>query len=272
MAATLRRIRLHVPLALFCLAIGSHLHAQVGPNGEVDGLTAKFVDVNGVRTRYYDYGKGEPVLLIHGGDPGNALTGSANTWSRNIRGLAKRFRVLALDRLAQGMTANPKQDKDWRIRADIEHTYEFMRAMKLDKAHLVGHSSGGAHLFYLAVQHPEIVKSFTAVASAAGQEALTKGIQNRLDAIVVKCPPIDALNAESLKCRAMALAYSPSPEMFPPDFLKAQHWMANLPKAVEARKRVAALRAAEPQREAEEQAYFTGLREKARNGRCWCRS
>jgi hypothetical protein len=37
----------------FCLILSGHTLAQVGPNGEVDGLTAKFGDVNGVRTHYY---------------------------------------------------------------------------------------------------------------------------------------------------------------------------------------------------------------------------
>jgi hypothetical protein len=65
MAGTPRRIRLHIPLsALFCLVVGGRAHAQVGPNGDIDGLTAKFVDVSGVRTRYYDYGQGEAIVLL----------------------------------------------------------------------------------------------------------------------------------------------------------------------------------------------------------------
>ena len=39
----------------------------------------------------------------------------ANLWSRNIRGLAKKFRVLAVDELADGMTDGPKDDKDFGI-------------------------------------------------------------------------------------------------------------------------------------------------------------
>jgi hypothetical protein len=47
-------VRSHVALAaLFCVLVGSQEVAQVGPNGEIDGLTAKFIDVNSVRTRYY---------------------------------------------------------------------------------------------------------------------------------------------------------------------------------------------------------------------------
>src|SRR5450830_1328873 len=68
----------------------------VGPNGEVDGLSAKFVDVNGVRTRYFDYGRGEPIVLVHVG-VGMGMSSTANNWSRNILGLGTRFRVLAPD-------------------------------------------------------------------------------------------------------------------------------------------------------------------------------
>jgi hypothetical protein len=62
---TSRRMTSAVTLAaLFCLVVGGPAHAQVGPNGEIDGLTATFVDVKGVRTRYYDYGQGEAIVLL----------------------------------------------------------------------------------------------------------------------------------------------------------------------------------------------------------------
>lgn len=50
--------RLTRPTAAAILALlifGAQASAQVGANGEIDGLTAKFIDVNGIRTRYYDY-------------------------------------------------------------------------------------------------------------------------------------------------------------------------------------------------------------------------
>jgi hypothetical protein len=39
---------------------------SVSPSASIGGHQAKFVDVNGVRTRYYDVGSREPILLIHG--------------------------------------------------------------------------------------------------------------------------------------------------------------------------------------------------------------
>ena len=79
--------------------------AAAGADGSIGGLTAKFVDVNGVKARYYEAGQGEPMMLIHGGSTGGSST--ANVWSRNVAGLAKRFHVFAVDRLGSGLSGNP---------------------------------------------------------------------------------------------------------------------------------------------------------------------
>jgi 2-hydroxy-6-oxo-6-(2'-carboxyphenyl)-hexa-2,4-dienoate hydrolase len=67
---------------------------------------AKFLDVNGIKTRYYDEGQGDAMVMIHGSR--FSPWGSANTWTRNIGGLAEKFRVIAPDKLAAGRTDNPK--------------------------------------------------------------------------------------------------------------------------------------------------------------------
>jgi pimeloyl-ACP methyl ester carboxylesterase len=59
-----------------------------------------------------------------------------------------------------------------------------------------------------------------------------------------------------------------APGIFPPEFVKASEWMWNLPKSVEIRKRLAAIRAAGTQSQAEERtrAYRERIIEKARSG------
>ena len=94
------------------------------------------IDVGGVETRYYDYGEGEPIVLVHGGGMGGAST--ANNWSRNVPGLAKAFRVLAVDRLAQGMTGNPKDDEDFTTRGAVKHVY-VIRAFDRGGYHILAH-------------------------------------------------------------------------------------------------------------------------------------
>ena len=140
---------------------GIDAFAQAKPDGSIAGLTAKFVDVKGVRTRYYEAGQGEPMVLVHG--EGWSGHSSANTWSKNIPGLAKRFHVFAADKLASGMTGNPLDDKDYNIQGEVEHMYQFIQTMKLGKVHLVGQSRGGGLVFFLSVAHPEIVRTLVIV-------------------------------------------------------------------------------------------------------------
>jgi 2-hydroxy-6-oxonona-2,4-dienedioate hydrolase len=127
---------------------------------------AQFIDVDGVRTRYFDKGEGEALILVHGGQP-SAADFNAWEWQQNFDGLAKNFRVLALDRIGQGYTDNPADLEDY---ADyyplvVEHLYGFIRALGLERVHLVGHSQGGWSVTRLALDHPELVASLTIVDS-----------------------------------------------------------------------------------------------------------
>lgn len=141
-----RQVKLIVAAVVVACVAGCALaEAQppgVGPNGENGGLTAKFADVNGIRTHYYDEGSGEPMVLVHGS--GFAGTASANTWVPVIGLLSKRFHVYAPDKLASGMTDNPKSDDDFTIRAEVEHIVNFIKTLKLGKVHLIGQSRGSS--------------------------------------------------------------------------------------------------------------------------------
>jgi 2-hydroxy-6-oxonona-2,4-dienedioate hydrolase len=118
----------------------------------------KFIDVDGIRTHYWEKGTGPALLLVHGGQP-TGKDGGALTWLRNFDGLAKKFHVYAIDRLGQGLTDNPKS------RADYEHYYErvadhvwgFINAVGMNKVALVGHSQGGWPVSRLALDHPDRV-------------------------------------------------------------------------------------------------------------------
>jgi 2-hydroxy-6-oxonona-2,4-dienedioate hydrolase len=125
---------------------------------------AKFVDVNGIRTRYYDEGHGEVLLMIHGSR--FSPWGSANTWTLNIGGLAKKFRVLAPDKLCSGMTDNPKSLDDFTQRAIVQHIFEFIRTLGVKEFHVVGQSNGGYTAARLALEHPDMCKSLVIVDSA----------------------------------------------------------------------------------------------------------
>ena len=126
----------------------------------------KYVDVDGVRTRYFEKGTGETILLLHGSYFGADLsTDCAANWSRNFQGLAQWAHVIALDRLGQGRTENPKREEDYTMAAVVGHTAAFMRTIGLDNVHLVGHSRGGYIACRTTLDYPELIKTCVLVDS-----------------------------------------------------------------------------------------------------------
>jgi pimeloyl-ACP methyl ester carboxylesterase len=58
----------------------------------LDQTRVRHIEVEGVRTRYYEAGAGEPLVLLHGGHFG--FIDSLDCWSLNFAGLAAEFHVL----------------------------------------------------------------------------------------------------------------------------------------------------------------------------------
>jgi pimeloyl-ACP methyl ester carboxylesterase len=226
-------------------------------DGAIGGLEAKFVDIGGVRARYYEAGKGEPMVLIHGGFTGGSST--ANVWSRNIPGLAKRYHVYAVDRLGSGLTGNPAGD-DYGNPAQVAFIYEFIKALKLEKVHLVGHSAGGAVAFYTATEHPEIARTLTIVAVGPANPR-TGEPPNRLEPALKKCP--DQEQYEGLKCRVEALGWLP--DTFDDEYWAADVYMAAQPNTKRARASATAA-GRDPQTAQRTAAYREKAWERAKSG------
>ncbi|HYG44968.1 MAG TPA: alpha/beta fold hydrolase [Bordetella sp.] len=127
----------------------------------------RWVDVAGVRTRYFEAGTGQPVVFIYGGNFGMADgASSAYTWNLNLQPLADAgYRAIAFDKLGQGETGNPARDQDYTMQAVVDHAAAFLRALDLPPAHLVGHSRGGYAATRLTLQHHDAVRTLTIVNS-----------------------------------------------------------------------------------------------------------
>jgi len=120
---------------------------------------AKFVDVDGIRTRYFEGGQGEPIVLVHGGHFG--MTTSAAGWMPIFPNLAAHFHVYVVDKLGMGLTDNPLSDSSYSMQATGQHLYRFMETLGLESVHLVGHSRGGLPSARIAMDHPDQVKTLT---------------------------------------------------------------------------------------------------------------
>ena len=119
----------------------------------------QFVDVDGIRTGYFEGGSGEAMVLVHGGHFGSTV--SMNGWRPIFDHLAGHFHVYAQDKLGQGYTDNPQSDSDYNMSAVTQHIYRFMEVLGLQKVHLVGHSRGALPSARIAADHPEMITTLT---------------------------------------------------------------------------------------------------------------
>jgi pimeloyl-ACP methyl ester carboxylesterase len=121
-----------VAVALVLAIVGfAPLHA--------DGVEEGSFDSNGVTIRFITKGQGQPVVLVHG------FTASAETnWVMPgiFEGLAKDFRVIALDNRGHGKSGKPHEPAVYgdEMARDV---IRLLDHLKIDQAHVVGYSMGG---------------------------------------------------------------------------------------------------------------------------------
>lgn len=126
----------------------------------------QWISIDGIRTRYVEFGAGEPVIFLHGGHMGDTSGGEcAEVWSTNLPALSKHYRCIAVDRLGQGLTDNPKQDSDYSMRGSVDHVIRFLETHGTGPYHLVGHSRAGYVVAQVTLQRRDLVRSCTIVCS-----------------------------------------------------------------------------------------------------------
>jgi 2-hydroxy-6-oxo-6-(2'-carboxyphenyl)-hexa-2,4-dienoate hydrolase len=177
----------------------------------VDAPIAKgvrFVDVGGIRTRYYEAGQGEPLVLVSGGQFGP--TYALDAWSLNVEPLARRFHVYAVDKLGQGHTDNPPRDENYTFDAVLAHLVGFFRALGITQAHLAGHSRGALLVARLAIDEPALVKTLILLDSSTLSPEDSRFDNGSLYAEVARRTPPGPPTLESVILEPQLQAYDPS--------------------------------------------------------------
>ncbi len=128
------------------------------------GPAGKRIDAGGVDTNYHDIGEGFPVIFLHGSGAG--VTGWEN-WHGVMPVFAKEYRVLVPDIVGFGLTSIPARFEPG-IKAWVRHLTDFMDALNVPKAVLVGNSFGGALALAAALKHRERLERVVLMGTPAG--------------------------------------------------------------------------------------------------------
>lgn len=103
---------------------------------------------------YIEQGKGPVALFVHG------VLLNAHLWRHQVAGLSDIRRCIAVDLLAHGNT-EIAPDQDVSVTANAKMLNQFLDALKIDQADVVGNDSGGGISQIFAALFPERIRTFT---------------------------------------------------------------------------------------------------------------
>src|SRR3954471_2566602 len=126
-----------------------------------------YVDVNGVPLYHETYGPddGVPLVLVHGG-----MLSIDLSWAPLIPLLADRYRLVAVEVQGHGRTADI--DREITPAATASDVVALLDHLGIERAHVLGHSMGGAAALELAVSHPDRVLSVVGASVSVRPEGL----------------------------------------------------------------------------------------------------
>ena len=144
---------------------------------------------------YEEAGRGEVLMLVPG------LSGQGSFWSQQVEAFKRDFRVIVHDHRGAGRSTH--SPIKYSVEQMADDTLRLMDALRVERAHLVGHSTGGAIGQVIALEHPERLSSLVLSATWAGPDPyfrrlfearkevlLTQGIEAYLRAsVLVLAPP-----------------------------------------------------------------------------------
>jgi pimeloyl-ACP methyl ester carboxylesterase len=159
--------------------------------------------VNGVNYYYAVYGKGEPLLLLHGG------LGQIEMFGPNLTRLAQSRQVIGVDLQGHGRTS--LGDRQISLVDMGNDMAGVLRKLGYDKVDVLGYSMGGGIAFQFAIQHPQMVRRLALVSAGYSQDGF-------FPEMLPQQAQVGAAMAEAMKDTPMYKSYAaiaPHLEEFP---------------------------------------------------------
>lgn len=156
-----------IAIITFAIAPGQTKAEDTVPYGN-NPHSGRYYDIRGFRMYVEEYGKGKPLLLIHGNG------GSIEAFKKNILYFSKDYRVIAADSRAQGKSIDKEDSLSFEMMADDEAA--LLDKMHIDSAYVLGWSDGGIITLELAIRHPHKVIRMAATGADICPDSTARGV------------------------------------------------------------------------------------------------
>jgi len=116
---------------------------------------SELVSVNGKKIHYEVYGKGEPLLLLHG------YTLSSKHWLPYVKDFDQEYEVYVIDLPGHGKS--DPFNESLSIKSVAKDLHALIKYLKLDSVKAIGFSFGGDVLYQLALLNPSLIESMITI-------------------------------------------------------------------------------------------------------------
>jgi len=201
---------------IICVTIQSACIAQK-INYDNNPAAGHYAMINGIKLYYETYGKGIPLMLLHGNG------GNMSAFEKQIPFFSKYFKVIAVDSRLQGKSGGSPDTLSYNMMAN--DFCALIDYLKLDSVYVLGWSDGGINAILMAMQCPAKVKriAFTganvvpdsSAISAADIQSMIDFVQNdkkasakdkTLTRMMIYEPNIAYADLSKIKCPALVMA------------------------------------------------------------------
>jgi pimeloyl-ACP methyl ester carboxylesterase len=142
-------------MAMVGLACSVKSDSDKGLTGTVQADSSGYAEINSVRLYFEIYGKGLPLLYLHGG------LSSGRDFEKYIPEFSRHFKVIVVDRRGHGRSYDNEAPYSYASMA--EEMNAFLEYLKIDSAFVIGWSDGGVVGYHLASTYPVRVRKLVAV-------------------------------------------------------------------------------------------------------------
>ena len=125
------------------------------------GLTG-LIEANGLQFYVRDEGSGTPVILLHG------FPDTGDVWRKQVPALVQHgFRAIVPDMRGRGRSGKPEAVSDYRLSSIVRDVAGILDALRIERAHVVGHDWGAGVAWLVAALAPERVDRLVAISVGA---------------------------------------------------------------------------------------------------------
>ncbi|HVG57194.1 MAG TPA: alpha/beta hydrolase [Hyalangium sp.] len=181
--------------------------------------------INGVDYYFEVHGKGEPVLLLHGG------LGSIEMFGAALEQLAQSRKVIAVDLHGHGRTALGK--REWKLELQGDDMTTLVKRLGHEQVDVIGYSMGGGVALRMAIQKPKSVRRLALVSCGFSDDAFHADVR----ALQVQMTPAVAEGMKETPMYKTYAALAPKVDDFPKligilgDLMRQKYdWSKEIPK------------------------------------------